>query len=52
MPRWSPNRNVALIRNWRLQEDDAARPSLTRIMDKDAWVRRQHLSWDNPSGDE
>ena len=24
---------------------------ITPIMDKDAWVRRQHLSWDNPSGD-
>ena len=23
----------------------------TPIMDKDAWIRRQHLSWDNPSGD-
>ena len=24
---------------------------MTRIMDKDAWVRRQHLSRDNPSRD-
>ena len=23
----------------------------TPIMNKDAWVRRQHLSRDNPSGD-